>query len=324
MAVCYLRSVLSQCHRHVLKQTACRDPSLTCTIQSWTSIRFYAATAAKGRTKDDKEKKGKTKKEIKAEIEEKRKDTSRPKPYGFAAWEPTDDVYLARFYPKPLLEPETAVNLLKRYQELDFTYPKQPVYVELTLDMKLEKKKKVDQFVGYLNYPYPFTAEENKILVFTEDGDAVEIAKDNGALFAGGSELVEKVLNDDIKADFYIATPEMVPKLNSLKNKLRKKLPKSKRGTVGRDVSKMIQLVKTCHEYQVDQECLIQTKIAMLDMPCEHIIANLEALIKDTCSHKPLNFGPFVEKLLISSASSEALYLDFKKFLPQQPENESD
>lgn len=39
-----------------------------------------------------------------------------------------------------------------------------------------------------------------------------------------------QILNDDVQADFYIATPDILSKLNLLKNKLRKKFPKTKRG----------------------------------------------------------------------------------------------
>lgn len=39
-----------------------------------------------------------------------------------------------------------------------------------------------------------------------------------------------KILDDEISADFYVAVPDILPKLVPLKNKLRKKFPKSKRG----------------------------------------------------------------------------------------------
>lgn len=39
-----------------------------------------------------------------------------------------------------------------------------------------------------------------------------------------------QILDDEISADFYVAVPDILPKLVPLKNKLRKKFPKSKRG----------------------------------------------------------------------------------------------
>ncbi|MGH0184210.1 UNVERIFIED_CONTAM: hypothetical protein FKN15_014243 [Acipenser sinensis] len=56
-----------------------------------------------------------------------------------------------------------------------------------------------------------------------------KVAKENGAAFVGGAELVQKILDDEIQADFYVAVPDILPRLLTLKNKLRKKFPKSKR-----------------------------------------------------------------------------------------------
>lgn len=39
-----------------------------------------------------------------------------------------------------------------------------------------------------------------------------------------------QILDDELSADFYVAVPDIVQKLVPLKNKLRKKFPKSKRG----------------------------------------------------------------------------------------------
>ncbi|XP_018092927.1 39S ribosomal protein L1, mitochondrial isoform X2 [Xenopus laevis] len=322
MEVAGLQPVLSHCNRNLKKQTRFSCPSSSCTYRSCNFVRFYAApaTSSKASKKEKENEQSKSKLITKEELEEKRKDTSRPKPYGLTAWKPTDDVYVACYYPKPLLGVETAIDMLKTFQKLDFTYEKQPVYAELKLDMKLEKKKKVDPFVGYLKYPYPFSTEANKVLVFTENPGDAQIARDNGAAFVGGSEFVQQILDDEIQADFYIATPEIVPKLTPLKNKLRKKFPKSKRGSVGRDIPKMLQLFKTGHEYLVEKECLVQTKIATLDMPREHIAANLDAVIKDICTYRPLSYGPFVERVILTSATSEALFIRFQQFLPQETE----
>ncbi|KAG8454259.1 hypothetical protein GDO86_000775 [Hymenochirus boettgeri] len=253
-----LCSALNQCQRYMTKQAPSSCLSSIFTYRRGHSVRFYATPSAANKV--EKKEKSTSRKLTKEDLLEKRKDTSRLKPFGLTAWEPSDDVYVARFYPKPMVEPEIAIDMLKTFQKLDFTYEKQPVYTELKLDMKLEKKKKVDPFVGYVKYPYPFATEGNTVLVFTENAEDAQIAKDNGAAFVGGSELIQMILDEEIQADFYISTPDIVPKLNPLKNKLRKKFPKSKRGSVGPDIPKMLQLFKTCHEYLVESECLVKTK----------------------------------------------------------------
>lgn len=70
--------------------------------------------------------------------------------------EPEDDVYLKRLYPRQIYDVEKAIHLLKKFQILDFTYPKQGVYLDLTLDMSQGKKvyrPKINLFVNssYMN-----------------------------------------------------------------------------------------------------------------------------------------------------------------------------
>lgn len=316
-----MRTVLYGCQRHIVKHTGFCIPSSTISNRNWTAVRCYAIPAGiKIQAKKLKKEEEPPKKYLtKEELEEGRKDTSRIKPFGLTAWKPVDDVYIARYYPKPIIQPENAIEMLKTFQKLDFTSPDQDVHLQLKLDMKLEKKSKVNPFVGYVHLPFPFVKEKNKILVFTEKAEDIELAKNSGAAVVGGTELIPEILNDQVQVNFYIATPEIAPKLSALKNKLRKKFPKYKRGTIGDDVVGLIKQFETCYEYIVENECLVRTKIATLDMPLEHIIANVDALIKNVCEHKPLSYGPFVDTAILNSATSEALYIDFKKFLPQEP-----
>ncbi|XP_025945869.1 39S ribosomal protein L1, mitochondrial isoform X2 [Apteryx rowi] len=211
---------------------------------------------------------------------------------------PVDDVYLTWCYERPSYDVEVAVGMLKKFQELDFTYPKQHVYVNITLDMALQKKKKVDPFASIVLLPYRFTDEMNKVLVFTE------------------------ILEDEIKMDFYVAVPEIMPKLIPLKSKLKRKYPSARRNSMGHDIPKMLQLFKEGLEYAVEEEHLIKTRIARLDMPTEQIVANLNAVIRDICTFKPSSYGPFVQKLVIRSSTSEGLLLNLDGLLPQVEKEE--
>ncbi|CAI9610310.1 unnamed protein product [Staurois parvus] len=136
-----LRTVIHGCQRHIVQQPRLGIPSCTCSNRNWGALRFYVIPAGvKIRGKKVIKKEKEVKIVTKEELGEKRKDTSRIKPFGFAAWKPTDDVYVARYYPKQSIQPETAVEMLKTFQKLDFTSPDQAVYLQLKLDMKLEKK----------------------------------------------------------------------------------------------------------------------------------------------------------------------------------------
>ncbi|NXP31792.1 RM01 protein, partial [Leiothrix lutea] len=230
---------------------------------------------------------------------------------------PVDDVYLTWLYRRPSYQLEQAVAMLKRFQELDFTHPKQFVYINVFLDMALQKKKKVDPFSSSVTLPHRFTDEVNKVLVFTEDAQEAEVAREHGAAIVGGVELMKWILEDEIQADFYVAVPAIVPKLIPLRNKLKRKYPSTRRNSLGSDIPQMLQFFRECHEYTVQDENIIKTRIARLDMPTEHIIANLKTIIQDICTFKPPNFDPIVQRLVIRSSTSEGLLLNLDGILPQ-------
>lgn len=49
-------------------------------------------------------------------------------------------MYLLRYYPRTIGSAADAIDTVKRYQKLDFTPENQPLYIDLLLNMKLEKK----------------------------------------------------------------------------------------------------------------------------------------------------------------------------------------
>ncbi|NXG05450.1 RM01 protein, partial [Sakesphorus luctuosus] len=229
---------------------------------------------------------------------------------------PVDDVYLTWLYRRPVHSPEQAVAMLKKFQELDFTHPRQFVYINVFLDMAL-KKKKMDPFSSAVTLPHRFTDEVNKVLVFTENPQEAEVARESRAAVVGGVELIKWILEGEVQADFYVAVPAIIPKLIPLRNKLKQKFPTTRRNSLGTDIPKMVKLFRECHQYAVQDECLIKTRIARLDMPPEHIIANLKTVIHDICTFKPPTYDPIVQKLVIRSSTSEGLKLNLDGILPQ-------
>ncbi|KAM4899655.1 large ribosomal subunit protein uL1m isoform 1-T2 [Sylvia borin] len=256
------------------------------------------------------------KKDARRSRQEKVKEKPRPRRPPLMT-KPVDDVYLTWLYRRPSYQLEQAVGMLKRFQELDFTHPKQFVYINVFLDMALQKKKKVDPFSSSVSLPHRFTDEVNKVLVFTENVQEAEVAREHGAAIVGGVELMKWILEDEIQADFYVAVPAIIPKLIPLRNKLKRKYPSTRRNSLGSDIPKMLQFFRECHEYTVQDENIIKTRIARLDMPTEHIIANLKTIIHDICTFKPSNFDPIVQKLVIRSSTSEGLLLNLDGILPQ-------
>uniref|UniRef100_A0A3B4WFB7 Large ribosomal subunit protein uL1m n=2 Tax=Seriola TaxID=8160 RepID=A0A3B4WFB7_SERLL len=310
--------VLAGCRRQLLNASGPTYTGVSQTAQRNLPVRTFAAVRTL--KKDKKEEPEKEEKKEKRVID----DSNRHKPYGKTAWAPVDDVYIIRHYPRTVYDVSDTIDMLKNFQVLDFTPRSQPVYIDLKLDMKLEKKRRVDPFVSTVHLPYPIKTQMNKVLVFTEDANQAKVAQESGAMFVGGAELIQPILDDEISADFYIAVPDMLPKILPLKNKLRKKFPKNKRGSVGTNIPKMLDLFKTGHEYMVESDCYVRTQIAMLDMPKEHIFSNLQTVLIDVCSHRPADMGPFIERAIIASHTSEALWFKSGDVLPKPAEKKQE
>ncbi|XP_006872964.1 PREDICTED: 39S ribosomal protein L1, mitochondrial-like [Chrysochloris asiatica] len=311
-----------------LSKTAYHASLSPCSVNIQLHNRHFAA-ATRPEKKTKKDPKGKASDEKQDEIE-------KIKSYHYMEGEPEDDVYLKRLYPRQIYDVEKAIHLLKKYQILDFTYPKQGVYLDLTLDMSLQKKKKVEPFASVLRFPYPFTSEINKVAVFTGNASETKIAEENGAAFAGGTNLIQQILADELHADFYVAVPEIMPELNPLKKKLKKRFPKLARKSIGRDIPQMLEFFKTGHEIVVDEEKenFLQTKIATkqsFDNASENLTsrisqnetANMKAVISDVCKHRPLSLGPFVIRAFLRSSTSEGLVLKIEPLLPKEAETQT-
>nr|KAF6480890.1 hypothetical protein HJG59_010684 [Molossus molossus] len=134
---------------------------------------------------------------------EKQDEIEKIKSHPFMEGEPEDDVYLKHLYPRQIYV-KKVIHLLKKFQILDYTNPKQGIYLDLTLDMALGKKKKVEPFSSVLSLPYPLVSEINKVAVFTWNASEIKISEENGALFAGGTNLIQEILDGEIKPDFYV------------------------------------------------------------------------------------------------------------------------
>ncbi|XP_032772151.1 39S ribosomal protein L1, mitochondrial [Rattus rattus] len=314
----YLGRVLIHHQRHSLCKMAHQAALYPCPLNSLLPNRHFAAAAAAAAAKSARKNKKGAKE--KTSDEKPVDDIEKIKSYTYMESEPEDDVYLKRLYPRRIYEVEKAIHLLKKFQVLDFTNPKQGVYLDLTLDMALGKKKKVEPFASVIALPHPFSSEVNKVAVFTGNASEIKIAEENGAAFAGGADLVKKILDDEVVVDFYVAVPEIMGELNPLRKKLKKRFPKATRNSIGRDIPKMLELFKTAHEIMVDEERqnFLSTKIATLDMPSDQLAANLQAVINEVCRHRPLNLGPFVVRAFLRSSTSEGLLLKTDSLLPKE------
>ncbi|XP_070544474.1 large ribosomal subunit protein uL1m-like [Ptychodera flava] len=247
------------------------------------------------------------------------------RPTGYMAWHPVDDVYMLNHYPPRLLTLDEALEKLRKKSEWAFCrkaskYSDRTVTVNLKLDMKLEKKKKVDIFQNIVILPHPFK-EDNKVLCFTKTASDADVAKDCGADIVGGSELIDDILKRKFDYDHCVATPDIMSDISSLKRMLRKKFPNSRRQSVSRDIAGMIHLYKKGQLFKCWKPHFVNVAVGKLSQPNEHIAENIKTLIHAVSEQKPAKHWPFVTRVVLTAFLLDGYRIEFEHFLPVADED---
>ena len=83
----------------------------------------------------------------------------------------------------------------------------------------------MEPFASVLRLLYSFISEINKVASFTGRASDIKI-EGNGGVFVRRTNFIWKIVGDEIQSEFYVAVPEIMPKLHPLKKKLKKRFPK--------------------------------------------------------------------------------------------------
>src|SRR5574344_1662571 len=135
--------------------------------------------------------------------------------------------------------------------------------IELSLKLNVDTKAADQQVRGTIVLPHG-NGKEKKVLVLTST--KLDEAKEAGADFVGGKELIEKIKTENwFGYDVIIATPDMMGEIGKIGRILGPKgvMPNSKSGTVTMEVAKAVKEVKAGKsEYRVDKDGNMHLSIA--------------------------------------------------------------
>jgi large subunit ribosomal protein L1 len=133
------------------------------------------------------------------------------------------------------------------------------------------------------------TGRTQKVLVITKGAKEQE-AKDAGADFVGGKEMLDEIKGGWFGFDVIVATPDMMGELGKLGKVLGPKglMPNPKSGTVTMDVTKALQEIKAGKvEYRLDKTNIIHTPIGKASFGPEKLQENFNALLEAVVKAKP-------------------------------------
>jgi large subunit ribosomal protein L1 len=173
--------------------------------------------------------------------------------------------------------------------------------------------RKADQMVrGTVNLPHG-TGKTARVLVFA-NADKAEAAREAGADFVGGDDMIEKVSGGWLDFDAAVATPDMMGKLARLGKVLgpRGLMPNPKTGTVTMDVAKAVNDIKGGKiEFRVDRHANLHFIIGKASFDENQLAENYAAALEEVLRLKPASSkGRYIKKVTVSTTMGPGIQVD--------------
>lgn len=205
--------------------------------------------------------------------------------------------------------PEEAIELAKKtvYTKFDPT-------VELHIRTGVDPRHAEQQVRGVALLPYG-TGKKVRILVFAE-GEAEKIAREAGADYVGGDELIKKIQEGWLDFDVAIAVPQIMGKVAKLGRILgpRRLMPSPKSGTVvpPDDLPRVIEEARKGRvEFRVDKTGNLHIPIGKASFPKEHLLENMATVMDTVMKAKPANLkGQYIKKVYITTTMGPSIKVD--------------
>lgn len=211
---------------------------------------------------------------------------------------------------KKYLEAAKLVDSTKSYSYKDAVslakktnYTKFDASVEVSFSLNVDPRQADQNIRGAIVLPNG-TGRTQKVLVVTQGAKEQE-AKDAGADFVGGKEILDKIKGGWFEFDVIVATPDMMAELGKLGKLLGPKglMPNPKTGTVTPNVANAVNDIKKGKvEYRVDKEGNINVLIGKCSFTDEQLSENFKTLYDTIVKARPAAVkGAFIKNLTVSS-----------------------
>lgn len=157
------------------------------------------------------------------------------------------------------------------------------------------------------------TGKETRVLVFAKGAKEAE-AKEAGADFVGGDDLVEKIKDGWLEFDKTVATPDMMGTVGKIGRVLgpRNLMPNAKHGTVTFDLENVIKEIKSGKvDFKVDKTGIMHAGIGKVSFGAEKLTENALAFIDKIIQLKPSSSkGVYLKSVTISSTMGPGVKID--------------
>ena len=199
-----------------------------------------------------------------------------------------------------------AIEILKK-SEVKFDQT-----VEVHFNLGVDPKHSDQVVRGTVVLPHG-TGRTVRVLVFCKDNN-IEIAKNAGADYAGGADLVQKIQEGWLDFDSVVATPDMMPVISKVARVLgpRGMMPSPKAGTVTVNVAQTVKELKAGKiQYRVDKGANVHAPVGKLSFSVEQLAENAKTVIDSVVKNKPQSSkGTYIKSLTLTATMAPGIKLD--------------
>ncbi|XP_071565001.1 large ribosomal subunit protein uL1 [Temnothorax nylanderi] len=244
--------------------------------------------------------------------------------------EAIDNVWISKFHKWKIHSFEEAVqNHREMHHPTIYNLPNAPINALIELDMQgIKKTKFVEAFTRLVCLPHGFDHGQNrKVLAFCKTTEMEDIAREAGAHFAGGKQIIKQIQNGQFSLkeyDIVVSEPSMLPDLLLIRGLMRKKFPSVKAGTLGADIKMLVTKFLNGIRYTAKPHEMLKSygtidiAFGTIDMDTKQLEENFAAIIQDVEAAKPRRPGPFITRTRVTCLPSpEMLKVDFEQYLPK-------
>lgn len=205
--------------------------------------------------------------------------------------------------------PDEAIQLAK-----EATYARFDETVEIHLRMGVNPRSADQQVRGVALLPHGL-GRKIRMLVFAQ-GEAMKLAEEAGADYAGADELIKRIMDGWLEFDVSIATPDMMPKVAKLGRILGRRglMPNPKSGTVvpPQDLPRAINEARKGRvEFRLDRTAIIHLPIGKASFDKDKLLENLAAVIEAIAKAKPSGAkGQYIRSISLCTSMGPGFKLD--------------
>lgn len=184
--------------------------------------------------------------------------------------------------------------------------------IGVAIRLNIDTKKADQQVRGTVILPAG-TGKNVRVVAIT---GKVEEAKAAGADYAGGKELLAKIVTEKwFDFDVMCATPEMMGEIGKNGRVLGPKglMPNPKTGTVGPDIAKMVKELKAGKvEYRADRDGNVNVAVGKVSFETEKLEQNVNTLINQILKVRPAAVkGNYVLSCSINTTMGPSIKVQF-------------